>query len=290
MFEIEPLTGRCGALLPEAVHVCVGVSPFNGYFSAPRLLRLAEWSLRRFPYVHFFVPDTVAAYTLEALGYPPGRARHKARRQGQYVHNKICSALRELGVPDPDGLVLGMDRLERSPRYTTLLNEARLRFRRDQGFRSACLEASHWVLEQRLPPGTSPTVEQLHGAVRYFLAELPLFADAGGIAGRRPSFFAYHQRVPFLERFFGRELGWEPADTQGFLVVRDPAPEDAAAGLHEGRPADGALAGEAATGGVFTGGPPAGSLATGGLTAGGLTAGGLATGGLPAGEALRARR
>ncbi|WP_284453835.1 tRNA-dependent cyclodipeptide synthase [Streptomyces sp. MRC013] len=226
MFEIEPLTERCRSLLPDSVHVCIGVSPFNSYFSTPRLQRLADWALTRFPNVHFFVPDAAAAYTLEALGYEPDRARHKAQRQGQYVHNKICTALRSVGVENPQDLVLGMERLNGIARYTSLLDEAHLRFREDEGFRAACLDASNWVLDQKLPPGTSPTEEQLQSAVRYFLAELPLFVDAGGIAGHRPSFFVYHHRVAFLERFFRHELSWQPADGQGFLVVRE-LPQDA---------------------------------------------------------------
>jgi cyclo(L-tyrosyl-L-tyrosyl) synthase len=218
------------------------VSPFNSYFTGPRLRRLAGWALRRFPHVHFFVPDTAAAYTLEALGYAPSRARHKAQRQGQYVRNKICTALREVGVPDPANLILGMGRLHETPRYMRLLDEAHLRFREDEEFRAACLDASRWVLNQKIPPGTAPNQEQLRSAVRYFLAELPLFADAGGIAGHRPSLFVYHQRVAFLERFFRRELEWRPVDGQGFLVVHDRTP-DAPEARH---PAGTALAGEVA--------------------------------------------
>ncbi|WP_050986820.1 tRNA-dependent cyclodipeptide synthase [Streptomyces sudanensis] len=238
MFEIEPLTERCRGLLPEAVHVCIGVSPFNSYFSTPRLRRLADWALTRFPGVHFFVPDAAAAYTLEALGYDPARARHKAQRQGQYVHNKICTALRAEGVEHPEDLVLGMDRLHGTARYTELLDEAHRRFHEDGDFRAACLDASHWVLDRKLPPGTVPTEEQLRGAVRYFLAELPLFVDSGGIAGHGPSFFVYHQRVAFLERFFRHELSWRPVDGQGFLVVREaagdvPAAEEPAAPVRE---------------------------------------------------------
>ncbi|GAA3188135.1 cyclo(L-leucyl-L-leucyl) synthase [Streptomyces virens] len=229
MLECEPLTERCGGLLSEATHVCIGVSPFNSYFSTPRLRRLAGWALRRFGNVHFFVPDAVAAYTLEALGYEPDRARHKARRQGQYVHNKIATALHTLGVANPDRHVLGMDRLYGTPRYLTLLDEAYRCFQEDEDFRTACLGASHWVLERNLPPGATPGEEQLHSAARYFLAELPLFADAGGITGHRPSLFVYHQRVAFLERFYRRELSWRPTDGQGFLVVREPVEQRSAA-------------------------------------------------------------
>ncbi|WP_340560697.1 tRNA-dependent cyclodipeptide synthase [Streptomyces sp. GSL17-111] len=222
MFEFEPLTERCSSLLPSATHVCIGVSPFNSYFSTPRLRRLAQWALARFGAAHFFVPDAAAAYTLETLGYAPDRARHKAQRQGQYVHNKIATALRSLGVTNPSALILGMERLHHLPRYVGLLDEAYRRFDQDEGLRAACLDASHWVLDRRMPPGTSPTDAQLHSAVRYFLSELPMFVDAGGIAGHRPSLFVYHERVPFLERFYRRELSWQPVEDQGFLVVREP--------------------------------------------------------------------
>ncbi|WP_050514844.1 tRNA-dependent cyclodipeptide synthase [Streptomyces rimosus] len=223
MFVIEPLTERCRGYLPTATHVCIGVSPFNSYFTTARLRRLADWAVTRFESVHFFVPDMAAAHTLRALGYDLDHARHKARRQGQYVHNKITTALRALGVEDPAGLVWGMDRLHRTPRYLALFDEVHLRYEEDESFRAACLDASHWVLEHKLPPGITATEDQLREAVRYFLAELPLFIDAGGIAGHRVSFFVYHQRVAFLERFFRRELSLQPTGGQGFLVVREAA-------------------------------------------------------------------
>ncbi|GAA4673645.1 tRNA-dependent cyclodipeptide synthase [Streptomyces youssoufiensis] len=221
MFNSEPLTERCGALLPTVSHVCIGVSPFNSYFNTERLTALAKWALTRFEQCHFFIPDTVAAYTLEALGYSPGRARHKASRQGQYAHNKVAAALRALDVPEPERLILGMARLAEHPRYRELVEEAGTLFERDAAFRAACLEATHWVLDRKLPPGDTPTDEQSLLAVRYFIAELPLFADSGGICGAGPSLFVYHQRVAFLEKFYAGELPWRPAPGQGFLVVRE---------------------------------------------------------------------
>ncbi|MFH8365825.1 tRNA-dependent cyclodipeptide synthase [Streptomyces sp. NPDC018031] len=221
MFDIEPLTENCGIVLQKASHACIGVSPFNSYFSTTRLTALAGWALSQFDSCHFFVPDTAAAYTLEALGYPPDRARHKAQRQGQYVHNKITTALRHLGVEEPAGLILGMDRLSRNARYGELLETAQALFRDDDAFRAACLDASHWVLDRKLPPGAVPTDEQLLLAVRYFLAELPLFVDSAGITETGASMFVYHHRVDFLERFYRNQLSWSPEAGQGFLVVRE---------------------------------------------------------------------
>ncbi|MEU0465445.1 tRNA-dependent cyclodipeptide synthase [Amycolatopsis sp. NPDC006131] len=218
-FHVRPLSARCRQPLVSRAHICFGISPFNGYFTPERLAHLAAWGLREFAGVHFFVPDAPAAYTLEAMGYPPERARHKARRQGQYLRNKIRRALTDLGVPDPDRLVLGSAELEGRRRYRRLLAEAERQFDRDIEFRTACLDASRWVLDNRLPPGCTPTPAQLHCAVRYFLAELPLFTDTAGIVDAGSSVFGYHQCIPFLHQLYRGELAWKPVTGQGFAVL-----------------------------------------------------------------------
>ena len=200
-------------------HACFGISPFNSYFTTERITELARWGLGQFRTVHFFIPDAPAAYTLEALGYPPERAAHKARRQGQYLRNKILRALTEIGVNEPDRLILGWLELEANRRYRRLLGEAQRQFDHDSDFQAACLEASRWVLDKRLPPGTPPTTAQLRSAVRYLLTELPLFADTRGIVGVPSSVFCYHQCIPFLHRFYSGELTCKPAAGQGFAVL-----------------------------------------------------------------------
>ncbi|MFI0372259.1 tRNA-dependent cyclodipeptide synthase [Actinomadura sp. 1N219] len=224
-YEIEPLSDECVKALRNSDHVCIGVSPFNSYFSAERLTSLARWATAAFADFHFFVPDEITAYTFEALGYSPGRARQKAHRQSRYTHNKIRSALTSLSVPNPDERVLSMVRLHANRRYQELFDEALVLYTESEAFRDACLEATRWVVEPKLPDGQAASLDQLRLGVRYFLAELPLFAGSGYIVGASNSMFAYHQRVRFLERFFDRELEWRPRDGQGFLVVREAAAE-----------------------------------------------------------------
>ncbi|MFF0146552.1 cyclo(L-tyrosyl-L-tyrosyl) synthase [Amycolatopsis sulphurea] len=223
MFDATPLSSGCARLYPGVPHVCIGVSPFNGYFTAERLIRLAEWTVEHFADFHFFVPDDVTAYTLEALGYPPARAKQKAHRQSCHVHNKIAAALTAAGVPDPATRILGMARLRELPAYRRVAREAERLFDTDVAFRSACYGASTWVLQNKV--GNPPGDDALRLAVRYFLAELPLFAASGAITGNSRSMFAYHQRVPFLENFFDREFALRPDPGQGFLVVRESALE-----------------------------------------------------------------
>ncbi|MER5918498.1 tRNA-dependent cyclodipeptide synthase, partial [Streptomyces sp. NPDC001982] len=102
-----PLSGRCADAVARAEHACFGISPFNSYFSTARVRELAAWGLARFERVDFFVPDAPSAFTLEALGYTPEKAAWKARRQGQYIRNKIVTALKSLGVSDAGGRVPG---------------------------------------------------------------------------------------------------------------------------------------------------------------------------------------
>ena len=219
MLLTTPLTEHCVTPLRSGRHVCIGVSPFNSYFSVERITALARWAMREFERFHFFVPDHAAVYTLEALGYEPGRARRKAGRQGQYVVNKICRALRDVGVPEPEEHLLDGAALARNDRYRELLRDAGAWFMTDDAFAAECLEATRWVLDRRLPDGQAPTEDQLRSAVRYFLAELPMFIDTPAIAGVDSSVFAYHQRVAFLERLYARELAWLPNPAQGFVVL-----------------------------------------------------------------------
>ncbi|MFC0542508.1 tRNA-dependent cyclodipeptide synthase [Kutzneria chonburiensis] len=200
-------------------HACIGVSPFNGYYTAERIAALAAWARRTFSDFHFFVPNEPAAYTLEALGYEPARARHKARRQGNLVLNRIGRALADIGVRDAGRRVLDSARLQDNAAYHRIHDDVIRLFQSDNVFRDQTMASSEWVLAKRLPAGQEPTERQRLLAVRYFLAELPLFLDTPGIVGVSSSVFVYHQRVSFLERLYLGSLARRPVPAQGFLVL-----------------------------------------------------------------------
>lgn len=215
--DAQPLTQHCGEPWRRREHACLGISPFNSYFSTERIAALTQWALARFSKVHLFVPDQAAAYTLEALGYSPEKAAHKAHRQARYLRNKIERALEGVGVPGC-GLVLDAHAVEGNERYISLREQAYAQFEADSAFRRACLEASQWVLSTRTLDG-EPTEDQLHSAVRYFLAELPLFQDTPGIVGADSSVFCYHQPPAFLHALYRRELSCWVHPCQGFATV-----------------------------------------------------------------------
>lgn len=216
---VTPLSGRCAEVVQRAEHACFGISPFNSYFSTARIRELAAWGLERFERLDFFVPDAPSAYTFEALGYAPEKAAWKARRQGQYTRNKIVTALGSLGLADADKRVLGWAELEDNAAFGRLHVSGLRRYAQDADFRDACREATGWVLAGKLPAGQAPDEEQVEHAVRYFLAELPLFIDTPAIVGADTSVFCYHQPPAVLRRLYAGELSWQPAAGQGFVVV-----------------------------------------------------------------------
>lgn len=222
--KTAPISENCRQNLQHRTHVCFGISPFNSYFSEERIRELAIWGKSQFESMHFFVPDVPSSYTLEALGYSPEKASWKARRQCQYLHNKIHRALKDAGISDTEAcnMVLNWEVLATNERYTALYDEVRARFEADAAFQSECIEASRWVLERRVPEGQSLTHEMLKSAVRYLLAEIPLFLDAAGIVGKDTSVFCYHQRVQFLDDLFNRRLPIRPSLGQGFVVIEAP--------------------------------------------------------------------
>ncbi|RSM69337.1 tRNA-dependent cyclodipeptide synthase [Amycolatopsis sp. WAC 01375] len=221
MLRPSPLTEHCADPLMRADHVCLGVSPFNSHFTVDRIADLARWAMSNFQGFHFFVPDGPSAFTLEALGYNPVRAAQKALRQGNYTRNKIIRALEQVYPGDSRELILDSTVLDTNRAYLGLLSEAHHRFATDPEFAEQCLGATGWVLDKRLPEGEHPTRDQLRSAVRYFLAELPMFVGTVAVAGVGSSVFAYHQRVSFLERLYRRELSWRPSPGQGFVVLEN---------------------------------------------------------------------
>lgn len=220
--EIHALSPNCEVSFAKREHCCFGISPFNSYFSEEKIRELGEWGLREFKSMHFFVPDIPSIYTLQAQGYPLEKAEWKARRQSQYLKNKIRRALDSLSIPTEEisEMILDWERLSSNAEYVKLLADVTERFETNDSFQAGCLEASHWVLSQKFSDTSEVTDAALRLGVKYFLAELPLFAATTQIVGAGSSVFCYHQRVNFLEEFYAEKLTYKPTTGQGFLVLQ----------------------------------------------------------------------
>lgn len=217
----QALTSNCAKNFEQREHCCFGISPFNSYFCEDRIRELVIWGKREFRSMSFFVPDVPAVYTLEAQGYSRDKAEWKARRQAQYLKNKIRRALASCSIYDDEAseMILDWERLISIPAYTDLLDEVTLLFHTNENFKANCLEASRWVLMQKISDSEQFTDRELEIAVKYFLSEIPLFKNTAGIVGKATSVFCYHQRVKFLEDFYERRLPYEPSANQGFVIL-----------------------------------------------------------------------
>lgn len=219
--KISPVTSSCVHRYAEKQHVCFGISPFNSFFSEERIQALAAWGMENFERVSFFMPDGPSAFTLEALGYDVQKAEWKARRQGRYLKNKIVRALTNIGVHDSDAdcMVLNWERLCENEIYVSLHQRAVDDYNENAEFQAACLEASRWVLERRVADTALLTKETLVSAVRYLLAEIPLFVDCAAIVGLGGSVFCYHQCPDFIVRLFEGAYPMQVSSKQGFIVI-----------------------------------------------------------------------
>ncbi len=224
-----PATPRCAEALELAVHALIGISPFNSYFSEARIRALVQWGQQRFSSFQLFIPDEPARYTLEALGYEPVRARRKARRQANYLKNKIARALRAQGIADEQhsAIVVDWQVLQSNPRYQQVHQSCRQLFESNADFRATCMDASAWVLQDRTDPHGQPEISALERAAEYFLAELPLFVATPSILEQPASVFCYHRLPEFLQRLYQPDQPLPVDPGQGFAVLREAATQAA---------------------------------------------------------------
>lgn len=219
---MKPISNICASLYEARDHAMIGVSPFNSYFSEGRLADLFSWANQHFNSFHVFVPDEATRYTLEAAGYSRARARKKARRQANYLLNKIERALSKTSPRLDQSFVLTNGVLRKNNRYNVLLARVEQRFATDEVFRQQCLECTRWVLENQVEAIDTIDEAALLHAVRYFLEELPLFMDSASIVQTRTSVFCYHQCPAILQGLYEDRSDGLMDEQQGFLVVNRP--------------------------------------------------------------------
>jgi len=219
---MKPISNVCASLYEVRDHAMIGVSPFNSYFSEDRLAELFSWANEHFNSFHVFVPDEATRYTLEAAGYSQARARKKARRQANYLLNKIERALSKTSPKLDLSFVLTNGVLRKNTRYNVLLARVEQRIATNMMFRQQCLECTRWVLENQVEEIDTIDEAALLHAVRYFLEEMQLFMDSASIVQARTSVFCYHQCPAILQGLYEDRSDGLMDEQQGFLIVNKP--------------------------------------------------------------------
>lgn len=205
----------------EANHACLGISPFNSYFSESTIKNLADWADKNFDSFNIFIPDKPTVYTLNALGYSIEKSVKQSNKQCRYLKNKIKRALQSIGKSEDEveAIILDGEKLDNNERFRSSYDKIIWNFENDSFFRANCMEASKWVLEAKVRDSSQLTENALQTAVKYFLYEIPIFIDAANIIGKDSSLFCYHQAPSFLEKMYECEFDLKPQPNQGFAEL-----------------------------------------------------------------------
>lgn len=204
----------------EANHACIGIRLFNSYFTESIIKKLIYWGNENFTFFNIFIPDRPTVYALNAMGYSMEKSISRTEKQYKYVKNKVRKALLSLGKnqQEIDAIILDGSKLEKNTNFQTTYEEVVWHFENDISFRLHCLEASKWVLQEKIRE-IDLTEEMLYIAVKYFLYEIPVFINAANIVGQDSSLFCYHQIPSFLQKIYEYQFKLKPQDNQGFAEL-----------------------------------------------------------------------
>lgn len=212
----RPYTEACADILERAEHVVIGLSPFNGYFSAIAIQRMIAWGCRHFRKVDVLLPGYEAIYTLTAAGLAPIEATRKLRRELLRLRNTSLRSLQDHDVEHPQQRIHSWTRLLENRAYLTLRQQVRRTYRDDFSVRQACRNAAVTAVEGAM--GQRPDERRLAQAVHYPLAELPFFVDSPAIYGVRSSVFAYPRPISLVRALsIPSDAALARADGQGFV-------------------------------------------------------------------------
>jgi cyclo(L-tyrosyl-L-tyrosyl) synthase len=174
-------------------HALMGVSPFNSYYSEGNLKKLFSWGLSNFKEISVFMPNEISTYTLQAIGYPKDKADRKTKSQDRYLRNKAIKALVANNLSEEEAkskMVFFSDLMKNNKKYMEFYKLYEQMYENDKNFREGCLLTSKYVLNDKRDLVTV-SQEDLYTAVKYFLAELPLYLNTPDILDINSSLFVY---------------------------------------------------------------------------------------------------
>lgn len=211
----NPYTGT----INEKAHCLLGISPFNSYFIEDNLLILFKWAFNFFNEVSIFLPDEISVHTLQAIGYKYPKAIHKTNRQDRYLKNKVIRSLNKLNIqPDLiDKSIITLSNLKNNSNYKRIYQDFLYKFDHVSSFRDGCLTTAEWILSNYISD-QQITFDKKYEAVKYFLAEMPLFANTPMILNVPYSSMIYQSIPNYLKQMFCENKYIAP--NQNFIIAK----------------------------------------------------------------------
>ncbi|MGD1804842.1 tRNA-dependent cyclodipeptide synthase [Dapis sp. BLCC M126] len=214
--KVYPITSNCQLLYERGKHAVLGISPFNSFFSEKNIAILSKWAMNNFKSFNLFIPDEPYVYTLMALGYDEVKATKKAKKQANYLRTKCLKVLigLELSRNEAEEVILNFRYLNKNINYLSALKFYEDKYANDSEFRINCLETSKQVVETQ----TYISDYRLEIAVKYLLAELPLFFNSASVLEKKEAVFCYRNCSLFIQTVFERKDCIVP-NNQGYIIV-----------------------------------------------------------------------
>ncbi|MDR3031418.1 MAG: tRNA-dependent cyclodipeptide synthase, partial [Holosporales bacterium] len=223
-YSTIPATPESERIFSQKEHALIGISPFNGYYTEANLEKIFYWALNTFKNISVFIPTEISAYTLQAMEYEKEKAQKKTFRQDCLLKNKALRALEanKLSKTEAENKIVRLSDINAGEKYTKFYDKYVDLYDNDKDFRAGSLLTSKWVLETK---GIFCDVEDeaVRAAVKYFLAELPLYLNTPEILNVSSSLFVYKDLPsPFLQNIYNDNLLVSPG--QGYLTVKIECP------------------------------------------------------------------
>jgi cyclo(L-tyrosyl-L-tyrosyl) synthase len=219
-FTDTPLTPNCARVFASGVHVVVGVSLGNSYFSGDVLCGLLRWLHTRFQTIDVVVPDSSFRDNLLVAGQPAAYAERKTARETATARSRILRSWRQAGIraPGTEHLHL-LSGLAGGAVYRALRRQVVRALTHDAELRRCGLEMSESALRSRLR-GSEPSPAQVEAGLGYLAAELPFFLGSAAVFGVSSSVCFYHRPIPAAEVLFARTGLLRPPPSQGYALIR----------------------------------------------------------------------
>lgn len=221
---IAPLTDRCGQICALGEYAIIGISAFNSYFSESTLQKIIHFTQCHFSDFDLYLPDKPNEFTLLALGYAPNKASRKARRQANYMRNKITTSLALFGYSETDAKkkIIDHEVLENNDAYSYAYNAIRNHFISDPTFKNRIIRASAKALKRKstqLKQHITITNEDVCVSAEYLLAELPIMTSTNKILQKLSSVFCYHECPDYLKYLYATQRGNLVSYDHAFLTL-----------------------------------------------------------------------
>ena len=205
-------------------HVLVGTSPFNSYYEENNLKKLFSWSLNHFKEVNVFIPDGISAYTLQAVGYSEDKAKRKGRLHDNNLKHKVIRSLvaNKISEAEAENKIVFLSNLMYNQKYLKFHKAYEELYEKDENFRNGCLTTSKLVLASKNIPSTINSDDALRTAVKYFLAELPIYLNTSEILNVPSSLYVYKdQPADFLSNIYNNNSSFSKliSSNQGYSAV-----------------------------------------------------------------------